>query len=76
MFAIGPAGTGKTFQAVASAVSALKNNEVEKIVITRPVVEAGEHLGFLPGALKDKVIDLFMDLIIENLTDEEVKKYL
>ena len=55
VFVIGPAGTGKTFQAVASAVSALKNNEVEKIVITRPVVEAGERLGFLPGDLKDKV---------------------
>ena len=55
VFAVGPAGTGKTFQAVACAVSALKNNEVDKIVITRPVVEAGEHLGFLPGDLKDKV---------------------
>ena len=55
VFAIGPAGTGKTYQAVACAVSALKNNEVEKIVITRPVVEAGERLGFLPGDLKEKV---------------------
>ena len=55
VFAVGPAGTGKTYQAVACAVSALKNNFVEKIVITRPVVEAGEHLGFLPGDLKDKV---------------------
>ena len=50
---MGPAGTGKTYQAVACAVSALKNNEVEKIVITRPVVEAGERLGFLPGDLKE-----------------------
>ncbi|HAE54264.1 MAG TPA: phosphate starvation-inducible protein PhoH, partial [Acidimicrobiaceae bacterium] len=49
VFGIGPAGTGKTYQAVACAVSALKNNEVEKIIITRPVVEAGERLGFLPG---------------------------
>ena len=55
VFAVGPAGTGKTYQAVASAVSALKNNEVQRIVITRPVVEAGERLGFLPGDLKDKV---------------------
>ena len=55
VFAVGPAGTGKTYQAVACAVSALKNNLVEKIVITRPVVEAGEHLGFLPGDLKEKV---------------------
>ena len=55
VFVIGPAGTGKTFQAVASAVAALKNNEVQRIVITRPVVEAGERLGFLPGDLKDKV---------------------
>jgi phosphate starvation-inducible PhoH-like protein len=55
VFAIGPAGTGKTYQAVALAVSALKNKEVQRIVITRPVVEAGEHLGFLPGDLKDKV---------------------
>ena len=55
IFAFGPAGTGKTYQAVACAVSALKNKEVEKIIITRPVVEAGEHLGFLPGDLKEKV---------------------
>ena len=55
VFAVGPAGTGKTYQAVACAVSALKNNLVEKIVITRPVVEAGERLGFLPGDLKEKV---------------------
>ena len=55
VFAVGPAGTGKTYQAVASAVSSLKNKEVEKIVITRPAVEAGERLGFLPGDLKEKI---------------------
>ena len=54
-FAVGPAGTGKTYQAVASAVSALKNKIVNKIVITRPAVEAGESLGFLPGDLKEKI---------------------
>ena len=54
-FAVGPAGTGKTYQAVASAVSALKNKSVNKIVITRPAVEAGESLGFLPGDLKEKI---------------------
>ena len=55
VFAVGPAGTGKTYQAVASAVASLKNKEVEKIVITRPAVEAGERLGFLPGDLKEKI---------------------
>ena len=55
VFAIGPAGTGKTYMAVVFAVQALKNNEVQKIVLTRPAVEAGESLGFLPGELKEKV---------------------
>jgi phosphate starvation-inducible PhoH-like protein len=54
-FGIGPAGTGKTFLAVAMAVSALKKGDVEKIILTRPAVEAGESLGFLPGDLKEKV---------------------
>jgi Phosphate starvation-inducible protein PhoH, predicted ATPase len=54
-FGIGPAGTGKTFLAVAMAVSALKRGDVEKIILTRPAVEAGESLGFLPGDLKEKV---------------------
>lgn len=54
-FGIGPAGTGKTFLAVAMAISALKRGEVERIIITRPAVEAGESLGFLPGDLKEKV---------------------
>ncbi|HCV26104.1 MAG TPA: phosphate starvation-inducible protein PhoH [Candidatus Latescibacteria bacterium] len=55
VFCIGPAGTGKTYLAVASAVSALKRKEVSRIVLVRPAVEAGEQLGFLPGALEDKV---------------------
>jgi phosphate starvation-inducible PhoH-like protein len=53
VFAIGPAGTGKTYTAVALAVRALKNKEVRRIILTRPAVEAGENLGFLPGDLKD-----------------------
>lgn len=55
VFAVGPAGTGKTYLAVAMAVSAYKNKEVEKIILTRPAVEAGERLGFLPGDLQSKV---------------------
>jgi phosphate starvation-inducible PhoH-like protein len=55
VFGVGPAGTGKTYLAVAQAVADLKNNKVKKLVLTRPVVEAGENLGFLPGDLKEKV---------------------
>ena len=55
VFGVGPAGTGKTYLAVAMAVSALKNKEVEKIILTRPAVEAGERLGYLPGGLQSKV---------------------
>ena len=55
VFGVGPAGTGKTYLAVAMAVSALKNKEVEKIILTRPAVEAGERLGYLPGDLQSKV---------------------
>ncbi|MDD3807566.1 MAG: PhoH family protein, partial [Candidatus Marinimicrobia bacterium] len=54
-FVIGPAGTGKTYQAVAMAVAALKNREIRKIILTRPAVEAGENLGFLPGDMKEKI---------------------
>ena len=67
-FAIGPAGTGKTYQAVACAVAALKNKTVNKIVITRPAVEAGESLGFLPGDLKEK-IDPYLTPIYDALND-------
>ena len=55
VFAIGPAGTGKTYTGVALAVKALKNKEVKRIILTRPAVEAGENLGFLPGDLKEKL---------------------
>lgn len=55
VFGIGPAGTGKTYLAVALAVAALKNNQVKKVILTRPAVEAGESLGFLPGDLKEKI---------------------
>ena len=55
VFATGPAGTGKTFIAIALAVKALKNKEIRKIILSRPAVEAGEKLGFLPGEMKDKL---------------------
>ncbi|WP_258104136.1 PhoH family protein [Marinoscillum sp. MHG1-6] len=68
VFAIGPAGTGKTYISVALAVRALKNKEVKKIIITRPAVEAGENLGFLPGDLKEK-IDPYLRPIYDALND-------
>ncbi len=68
MFAIGPAGTGKTYTAVALAVRALKNKEVRRIVLTRPAVEAGENLGFLPGDLKDK-LDPYLQPLYDALRD-------
>lgn len=68
VFAVGPAGTGKTYTAVALAVRALKNKEVKKIIITRPAVEAGENLGFLPGDLKEK-IDPYLRPIYDALDD-------
>jgi len=79
VFAVGPAGTGKTYQAVASAVSSLKNKEVEKIVITRPAVEAGERLGFLPGDLKEKVdpyLTPLYDALKYMLPKDKLKLYL
>ncbi len=68
LFAIGPAGTGKTYTAVALAVRALKNKEVRRIVLTRPAVEAGENLGFLPGDLKDK-LDPYLQPLYDGLRD-------
>ncbi|MCB0511047.1 MAG: PhoH family protein, partial [Bacteroidetes bacterium] len=68
LFAIGPAGTGKTYTAVALAVRALKNKTVKKIILTRPAVEAGENLGFLPGDLKDKV-DPYLRPLYDALDD-------
>jgi len=68
VFAVGPAGTGKTYMAVALAVASLKNNEITKIVLTRPAVEAGESLGFLPGDLKEK-IDPYLRPLYDALDD-------
>ncbi|MBL6671125.1 MAG: PhoH family protein [Flavobacteriaceae bacterium] len=68
VFAIGPAGTGKTYTAVALAVRALKNREVRRIILTRPAVEAGENLGFLPGDLKEK-LDPYLAPLYDALRD-------
>jgi phosphate starvation-inducible PhoH-like protein len=68
LFAVGPAGTGKTYTAVALAVRALKNKEVKRIVLTRPAVEAGENLGFLPGDLKEK-LDPYLQPLYDALHD-------
>ena len=68
VFAIGPAGTGKTYTAVALAVRALKQKEIRKIILTRPAVEAGENLGFLPGDLKDK-LDPYLQPLYDALRD-------
>ncbi len=68
LFAIGPAGTGKTYTAIALAVKALKNKEIKKIILSRPAVEAGENLGFLPGDLKDK-IDPYLQPLYDALQD-------
>ena len=68
VFAVGPAGTGKTYTAVACAVRALKNKEVRRIILTRPAVEAGENLGFLPGDLKEK-LDPYMMPLYDALRD-------
>ncbi len=79
VFAIGPAGTGKTYTAVALAVRALKNREVKKIILTRPAVEAGENLGFLPGDLKDK-LDPYLQPLYDALRDmippEKLREFL
>lgn len=77
--AVGPAGTGKTYLAVAYAVSKLRAGDVERIIITRPVVEAGEKLGFLPGDLKEKVDPYFRplyDALFEMLGPEKVNRYI
>ena len=68
VFAIGPAGTGKTYTSVALAVRALKDKQVKRIILTRPAVEAGENLGFLPGDLKDK-LDPYMQPLYDALMD-------
>ena len=68
VFAVGPAGTGKTYTAIALAVRALKNREIKRIILTRPAVEAGERLGFLPGDLKDK-LDPYLQPLYDALAD-------
>lgn len=79
LFAIGPAGTGKTYTAVALAIRALKNREIKRIILTRPAVEAGENLGFLPGDMKEKV-DPYLRPLYDALDDmippEKLKNYL
>lgn len=79
VFAIGPAGTGKTYLAVVMAIRALRNKEVQRLVLTRPAVEAGEKLGFLPGDLQDKV-DPYLRPLYDGLYDtlgaENTQKYL
>jgi phosphate starvation-inducible protein PhoH and related proteins len=79
LFAIGPAGTGKTYTAVALAVKALREKEVQRIVLTRPAVEAGESLGFLPGDLKEK-LDPYLRPLYDALTDmvphDKLAKYM
>ena len=68
VFAIGPAGTGKTYTGVAMAVKALKEKQVKRIILTRPAVEAGENLGFLPGDMKEK-LDPYMQPLYDALRD-------
>ena len=79
VFAVGPAGTGKTYTAVALAVKALKEKQVKRIILTRPAVEAGENLGFLPGDLKEK-LDPYMQPLYDALRDmipiEKLKQYI
>lgn len=79
LFAVGPAGTGKTYTAVALAVKALKNKEVKKIILTRPAVEAGENLGFLPGDLKEKLdpyLQPLYDALFDMLPADKLQTYL
>jgi phosphate starvation-inducible PhoH-like protein len=79
IFAIGPAGTGKTYTAVALAVRALKRKEVKRIILTRPAVEAGENLGFLPGDLRDKMdpyLQPLYDALRDMLPTQKLLKYL
>ena len=78
-FALGPAGTGKTYQAVALAVRALKNREARKIILSRPAVEAGEKLGFLPGDMRDKLdpyLQPLYDALEDMISPAKLKEYL
>lgn len=79
VFAIGPAGTGKTYTAVAIAVRAMKNKEVRKIILCRPAVEAGENLGFLPGDLKEKLdpyLQPLYDALYDMMPTEKIHTYM
>ena len=79
IFALGPAGSGKTYTAIALAVRALKNREVKRLVLTRPAVEAGEKLGFLPGDLKDKLdpyLQPLYDALIDMIQPQKLKLYM
>jgi phosphate starvation-inducible PhoH-like protein len=79
IFGVGPAGTGKTFLAMAMAVAALKNEEVTRIVLTRPAVEAGEALGFLPGDLQEKIFPYLRplyDALNDMLENDEIQRYM
>ena len=79
IFAIGPAGTGKTYTAVALAVRALKNKEIQRIILTRPAVEAGENLGFLPGDLKEKLypyLQPLYDALKDMLPPQKLLSYI
>lgn len=79
LFAVGPAGSGKTYTAIALAVRALKNKEVRRIILSRPAVEAGEKLGFLPGDMKEKIdpyLQPLYDALLDMLPAEKVKSHI
>ncbi len=79
VFAIGPAGTGKTYVAIALAVSALKNRQIKRIILSRPAVEAGENLGFLPGDLKEKIdpyLQPLYDALLDMLPPKKLEEYM
>jgi phosphate starvation-inducible PhoH-like protein len=79
VFAIGPAGTGKTYLAIALAVSALKNRQIKRIILSRPAVEAGENLGFLPGDIREKIdpyLQPLYDALLDMLPPKKLEEYL
>ena len=79
VFAIGPAGTGKTYVAIALAVSALKNRQIKRIILSRPAVEAGENLGFLPGDIREKIdpyLQPLYDALLDMLPPKKLEEYL
>ena len=79
VFAIGPAGTGKTYVAIAMAISALKNKQIKRIIVSRPAVEAGENLGFLPGDLKEKIdpyLQPIYDALLDMIPPKKLEEYL